>query len=111
MIKRTEYDFKNFNAFIGRLRECKVDLNCYAGQEDRFSEEVRELNLLIRDYENKLKIMKLSLNVLNELDQVILTDYYFSNIPINDIAIKLNVSSNTISKHKKKSIEELCMDI
>lgn len=107
MITRTENDFKNFNDFIRRLRECKVDLNCFTGQEDRFGAEIQKLNLLIRNYEYKLKIIKCSLGVLCDIDLLVITDYYFAKTPINNISIKLNVSSATVFKHKKRAIKEL----
>lgn len=107
MIKITENDFKNFNNFIRRLRECRVDLNCFRGQEDRFCAEIKKLNLFILDYEYKLEIIKCSLGVLCDTDLLVITDYYFAKTPINDIAIKLNVSSSTVSRYKKRAIEEL----
>lgn len=107
MIKRTKDDLKNFNSLVGRLRECKINLNYFHGQEELFSEDVQELNSEIRNYEYKLKIIKISLGILCDRDQKIITEHYFDKITIKDIAIKLNLSSKTVFDYKKISIEEL----
>ena len=107
MIERTKNDLKDFNSIVVRLRECKINLNCFQGQEELFIEDVQELNTIMRKCELKLKIIKNSLGVLCERDQQIITEHYFSKMTIKDIALKLNTSSETIFVHKRMVIEEL----
>jgi|GEM_PF-4143428 len=107
MIKRTKKDLGNFNILLERLKELRTDLNCFQGQEELYSEDVQELNSEIQDYEYKLKIIKISLSILCDRDQKIITEHYFNKIFIKDIAIKLNLSSKTVFDHQKGAIEEL----
>lgn len=102
MIRRTKNDLKNFNSIVGRLRKSKINLSYFKGQEELFSEDIKELNTIIRKCECKLKIIKNSLGVLCERDQQIIAEHYFSKITIKDIALKLNTSSETIFVHKKE---------
>jgi predicted DNA-binding protein YlxM (UPF0122 family) len=107
MIKRTKKDLRSFNTLLERLKELRADLNYFQGQEELFSEDVQELNSEIQDYEYRLKIIKISLSILCDRDQKIITEHYFDKIIIKDIAIKLNLSSKTVFDYQKGAIEEL----
>lgn len=107
MIKRTKNDLRNVNSLVGRLRECRTNLNYFQGQEELYSEDVQELNSEINCYKYKLEIIKISLGILCERDQQIITGSYFEKIIIKNIAIKLNISSESVSVYKRRAIEEL----
>lgn len=107
IIKRIKNDLKDFNSIVERLRECKINLNSFQGQEELFSQDIQALNRIIRKSECKIKMIKIALGVLREIDQQIITEYYFSKIAIKDIAIKLNLASKTIFTHKERAIEKL----
>lgn len=111
MVKRTKDDLKNFNSTIGILREYKIELANFQGYEEIFPKDIKDLKLNINRINLNLEIIRNSLSILEPREQQIITDYYFSNTIIKNIAMKFNLSQESISKIKDKAIKELakCM--
>lgn len=111
MLERTKLDLENFNSRVEMLRQYKLELNEFRKQDQPPQKEIDLLELKIRRIELNIKILKISLSILTDRELEILTDYYFDNILIKDIAIKLNLSKDSVSIIKKKAFEQLanCM--
>lgn len=111
MLERTKIDLENFNSRVEMLRQYGLDLNKFRKQEQPPQKEIDLLELKIRRIELNIKVLKISLSILTTRELRIITDYYFDNILIKDIAMKLNLSKDCISEIKKKASRQLanCM--
>lgn len=111
MIKRTKTDLENFNIRIEMLRQCEMELIGFKKRKDPPRKEIRLLENKIRKIKLNIESIKISLQILTTKELTIITDYYFENISIRDIAIKFNLVIESIYAIKNKTLERLakCM--
>jgi len=103
MIERTKDDLKNFNSLAEKLRTSKLKLEKETSILNNY--EIKLLERDIKEYELKIKMIKISLGILSEMELQIIIDSYFEKITSKNIAIKLNISSDTLFEHKRIAIE------
>ncbi|MCE5222050.1 MAG: hypothetical protein LLF98_12560 [Clostridium sp.] len=99
--KQTKKDLKEFKILVGKLKLNKLKLE----KEELSPEQIKLLKKSIKADEFKIEKIKVSLELLDEIDLKIITYSIFEKIRIKDIAINLNVCLESIHKRKRKAIE------
>lgn len=113
IIKMAKIDLENFNSRVGMLRKCELEINEIQRQKNPSYEEIALINLKIRRIKLNINIIKNSLQILTPRELEVITDYYFANNSTKNIAMKLDLTKESICVIRCRALKQLanCMYI